>query len=580
MRPSGENHQVLLGGLLQSTHRGASPGPVTGAASGAGSSLPHSRRPAHHQVQRVGAAPRPPPRPAGAGAPALRPACEIALRAARDRQCPWRHVAPDHGAAAGRGTVADVDRGHEGVVGAGAGQPADAGAVLGDPVVVGEDRAGADVGPVADLGVADVGQVRHLGAVADGGVLGLHEGADLAEGAQHGPRSQVGERPDRGAVADHRQLALGAHHPGAGPDLAVLERRVRPDHGVLGHHRGAEQLGAGEQRHVVGEHHVGVDPGGRGVHDRHAVAHPAGHDPAVHLPAQLGQLGPVVDALGLHDVVDREGADAQAVLAGDPDHVGQVELTLGVVVGQPRQRADEELGVEGQDPGVDLGDLALVGRGVLLLHDRLDVALAVAHHAAVAERVGHQAAEDADRLLGRPVLGHEVPEALALQQRRVAGGHDHRAVRRTARLDGHPDRAARAIEGLLDRQHGVGDQRPDVRADLLALVADHGHHPVRLEGLHGRQDVPDHAPSADVVQHLDRLGLHPRAAPGREDDDGQLISITHAPRVGVEPTSLVLIQSQAGPAGRPTGECAVRIGLNTRRVSRRLPRNLLNERWH
>ncbi len=27
-----------------------------------------------------------------------------------------------------------------------------------------------------------------------------------------------------------------------------------------------------------------------------------------------------------------------------------------------------------------------------------------------------------------------------------------------------------------------------------------------------------------------------------------------APRVGVEPTSLVLIQSQAGPAGRPTGE--------------------------
>ena len=28
-----------------------------------------------------------------------------------------------------------------------------------------------------------------------------------------------------------------------------------------------------------------------------------------------------------------------------------------------------------------------------------------------------------------------------------------------------------------------------------------------------------------------------------------------APRVGVEPTSLVLIQSQAGPADRPTGDC-------------------------
>src|SRR6188474_3512612 len=30
-----------------------------------------------------------------------------------------------------------------------------------------------------------------------------------------------------------------------------------------------------------------------------------------------------------------------------------------------------------------------------------------------------------------------------------------------------------------------------------------------------------------------------------------------APRVGVEPTSLVLIQSQAGPAGRPTGDCLI-----------------------
>src|SRR5947209_15815192 len=29
-----------------------------------------------------------------------------------------------------------------------------------------------------------------------------------------------------------------------------------------------------------------------------------------------------------------------------------------------------------------------------------------------------------------------------------------------------------------------------------------------------------------------------------------------APRVGVEPTSLILIQSQAGPADRPTGDCA------------------------
>ena len=33
-----------------------------------------------------------------------------------------------------------------------------------------------------------------------------------------------------------------------------------------------------------------------------------------------------------------------------------------------------------------------------------------------------------------------------------------------------------------------------------------------------------------------------------------------APRVGVEPTSLVLIQSQAGPAGRPTGDRCPSLG--------------------
>ena len=73
-----------------------------------------------------------------------------------------------------------------------------------------------------------------------------------------------------------------------------------------------------------------------------------------------------------------------------------------------------------------------------------------------------------------------------------------------------------------------------------------------------RQHVADHAPPRHRVQHLHGLGLHPGAAAGGQDDDGQLLVISsgfaHAPRVGVEPTSLVLIQSQAGPAGRPTGE--------------------------
>ena len=51
---------------------------------------------------------------------------------------------------------------------------------LSPAVVVGGDRARAEVGAGADLGVADVGEVRHLGALADLGVLDLDERARRA----------------------------------------------------------------------------------------------------------------------------------------------------------------------------------------------------------------------------------------------------------------------------------------------------------------------------------------------------------------------------------------------------------------
>jgi hypothetical protein len=58
-----------------------------------------------------------------------------------------------------------------------------------------------------------------------------------------------------------------------------------------------------------------------------------------------------------------------------------------------------------------------------------------------------------------------------------------------------------------------------------------------------------------------RFARHPGATLARTNLIGRsgrqppVLTCVFAPRVGVEPTSLVLIQSQAGPAGRPTGEC-------------------------
>ena len=77
---------------------------------------------------------------------------------------------------------------------------ADRRAVLVDAVVVGGDRGGAEVRALADVGVADVGEVRDLGARADVGVLDLDERADLRALAQDGAGAQVGERADADAV--------------------------------------------------------------------------------------------------------------------------------------------------------------------------------------------------------------------------------------------------------------------------------------------------------------------------------------------------------------------------------------------
>src|ERR1700731_4473121 len=118
------------------------------------------------------------------------PALDVALRSRRHRQRPRRDVVAHHRAGARVGPVADGHRGHEHGVRPGAHVRADGGAPLGFAVVVDENAGGADIAVLADVGVADVRQVRNLGARPDDGVLGLDERAELAVGSQQGPGSQ------------------------------------------------------------------------------------------------------------------------------------------------------------------------------------------------------------------------------------------------------------------------------------------------------------------------------------------------------------------------------------------------------
>jgi transposase len=94
------------------------------------------------------------------------------------------------------------------------------------------------------------------------------------------------------------------------------------------------------------------------------------------LRAEAGELDPVVDSLGLPQVVDHVRADEAAGAAGDGKGVGDVLLALGVVGGHLLECVAQDVGVESVDARVDLGDGPLLVRAVLLLDDAGDRRLA------------------------------------------------------------------------------------------------------------------------------------------------------------------------------------------------------------
>src|SRR5690606_32292162 len=231
---------------------------------------------------------------------ALDPSLDVALTGPRDRHGARRDVLDDHRARGRVGAVAHLHGRDDHVVAADPHVRADHAAVLVDAVVVHEDRARADVGSLADLGVADVRQVRDLRPLAQVGVLGLDVGADLGLARQAGAGPQVREGADGGLGADLRLRAHRVDHGRAGAHAGVGQRAAGADPRALADVRAAVQLRAREDLGVLLDGDVHVDPGGGRVDDRDPGPHVRLEDAVVQLPPGLGELDPVVHALGLH----------------------------------------------------------------------------------------------------------------------------------------------------------------------------------------------------------------------------------------------------------------------------------------
>ena len=128
-------------------------------------------------------------------------------------------------------------------------------------VVVDEHGGRTDVAVLADVRIANVGQVRNLGSVADGRVLDLHIRPGLGTCSQVGARSQVGERSDAGVVADHREFGPGMDHFAVRPNLTGHQGGSRANAGSRGDGGRAPQDGLWQQLRIRFDFHIHIDPG-------------------------------------------------------------------------------------------------------------------------------------------------------------------------------------------------------------------------------------------------------------------------------------------------------------------------------
>jgi hypothetical protein len=227
------------------------------------------------------------------------------------------------------------------------------------------------------------------------------------------------------------------------------------------------------------------------------------------------ELHTVIHALHLgFGRLDRDGV--AALSDGKSDGVGEVILTLGVVVADGLEQSQGLVASHGHHSGVREGDGALGRTRILVLPDRLQ-STALGHEPAVAGRVGRLEPEDGDR---GPV-GQRSPksvECLRRDQRRVGEGDDDVI---DGSLEGEPGgkHGVSRPEPLgLHEQGGGGYRASDRARHVLATGTDDDGNLVRACCGDGCEHMRQHGPTRDAVQHFRFRGFHPRALASRQDD--------------------------------------------------------------
>ncbi len=207
----------------------------------------------------------------------------------------------------------------------------------------------------------------------------------------------------------------------------------------------------------------------------------------------------------LGSVIARQRQHRTASTAANLQHVGQIELALGIVVANLGQRVEQSTRVKAVEPGVAFAQSRLFGRCVLLLHDARHRASLVAHDAPVPERIVQFHGQHHHGSVIALARLDQLRNRSGRDKRAVARQHHQRAVEVGKRVRAHQNRARRAV--LLALHNGLRIAL-DQRNHLLASMPHHGNHAVHAS-FAGRVHHPANQRfSQHLVGNLGLLGLH------------------------------------------------------------------------
>ena len=207
-------------------------------------------------------------------------------------------------------------------------------------IVVAGDGARADIDVIANLRIAQIGQMTRLGAFPETRFFHFHEVTNVGAFQQFGARAQTGKWTDGAGC-----LQLGIFHHAVGANFAVIA-----DGAVFDHAAGAD-FHSIAQHHVAFHNNVSIDlyiapvlQRTAQIETRRIAQHHARQQQLFRLlrlvdALQARKLQAVVDAFDFAQALRMHCDDLVSFLVRHGDDIGDVVFALSVVIGEFRQPA-------------------------------------------------------------------------------------------------------------------------------------------------------------------------------------------------------------------------------------------------